>query len=61
MQCFIDEIIEHQEIKDILLSETARYDEAKSVADNIIKTLKKPVLEDGIFPLLVLSYLADYA
>lgn len=61
MQYFINEVIENESIKKILLSETERYDEAKKVADSIIKTLKKPNVEDGIFPLLVLGYLADYA
>lgn len=61
MQYFVNEILENEDIKTILLSETARYDEAKKVADKIIETLNKPELEDGVFPVLVLGFLADYA
>lgn len=61
MQYFINEIIENQEIKKILLTDTKRFNEAKKVASTIIDTLKKPDLEDGIFPVLVLAFLADYA
>lgn len=61
MQYFLNEVLENDEIKNLILTKTELYNDAEIMAKNIINTYKKPDVEDGIFPLIVLSFLADYA
>ena len=59
MDFFINEVLENQEIKDIL-KDYNRKEEAKAVAKQAINGEKVKV-EDGIFPICVLAYMAPYA
>ncbi len=59
MDFFINEILENQEIKEIL-KDYNRKEEAKTVARQVMNGEKVKV-EDGIFPICVLAFLAPYA
>lgn len=61
MDFFINEILENDEIKEILLSDNETAKIGKKIADDIIKTNEIPNLESGILPIFVLAYLSDYA
>ncbi len=61
MKFFIDEILENDGIKEILLSDKETAEEGKKIADEIIATGKIPSLKAGFLPIFVLAYLADYA
>lgn len=60
MQFFINEILENEEIKEILLSETKYIAQAKEIAEKI-KSGEKIITEKGILPIFVCAFLADYA
>ena len=59
MNFFINEILENDQIKEIL-KDYNRKDEAKEIAEKVMngETVK---VENGIFPICVLAYLAPYA
>lgn len=59
MEFFINEILENQEIKEIL-KDYNRKDEAKEIAQKV-ENGEKVKVENGIFPICVLAYLAPYA
>lgn len=61
MDFFVNEILENEEIKAILLSDNCQRAQAKEIADKIKSTGEIPTLEAGILPIMVLAYLADYA
>ena len=61
MKFFIEEILENDRIKEILLKDTETAAEGKKIADEIIATGNVPSLSAGFLPIFVLAYLADYA
>jgi len=60
MNFFINEILEDERIKNILLTETKYVEEAKEIAKKIKKG-EDIMPEKGILPIFVCAYLADYA
>ena len=60
MQFFINEILENDEIKKILLTETKYIAPAKKISEKI-KNGEDIMPEKGILPIFVCAFLADYA
>ena len=60
MDFFINEILENDKIKEILLSETSYINEAKELAEKVKKG-EEFFIEKGILPIFVCAFLADYA
>lgn len=61
MDFFINEILENEEAKKLLKTDKSYCEEARKIANKIIETGEKPELPEGILPIYVLAYLADYA
>ena len=61
MSFFIEEILDNEEIKKVMLSDFMYREKAEKIALDIIKTGKKPKLERGMLPLFVLEQLSEYA
>ncbi len=59
MDFFINEILENEKIKELLVNFDKK-EEARQVAQNVING-ERPKLEKGIFPLCVLAYIAPFA
>ncbi len=60
MKFFIEEILENDAIKEILLADKETAKEGKRIADEIISTGDIPGLEAGFLPIFVLAHLADH-
>ncbi len=60
MDFFINEVLENDEIKEILLKDTESQIRAKAVAEEMKKG-NIPEPEKGLFPIFILAYMADYA
>ena len=61
MKVFLEEILEHDELKTILRSEASAYSEAKQIAAAIMEGKSVPTPAPGLMQLYVLAYLTDYA
>lgn len=62
MKFFIEQIIEIDEVRDILVRDPENMKEqAKEIADEFIKTGIKPKLPEGMLPVFVLGYLCSDA
>ena len=60
MDFFINEILENDKVKDLLLTETQYVDDAKAFAEKI-KNGADIMPEDGIPTIFACAFLADYA
>lgn len=62
MKFFIEQIIEFDEVRDILIRDPENLKEkAKEIADEFIKTNVKPKLPEGMLPVFVLGYMCENA
>ena len=60
MEFFINEILQDEEAKELLLSDKERDAKAKVLAAEYAQTKRKPAMEDDLMPLFFLAHLADY-
>ncbi len=60
MDFFINEILENDQIKDILLRDRDSQKKAKAVAEKMMQG-ELPDPEKGLFQIFILAYMADYA
>lgn len=61
MNFYINEIIEDQRVKDLLLSDPVMAAKAEKIAEKYLQSGEEPQLEAGLLPIFVLGHMADYA